>query len=239
LTQGVNLSDTGKITAEYRRTATQTARLTDMQNLKADYKREATENVNGTTAATALFSFFRQCAESVGNNVTLARLPFFCRFVSEEIKASDGIKNNRELNIRFEDAAVFTDELKRSQSFLRMVIDGNKIADNFSFTVLFARTLQETLGITDTFQQVRNYIRCLYVEAGNLAETACGGNSYRTINDTVQAEGAAFRHLLIFVKILTTSLVRDFIIRRFLIAREELVLKSCVTREITLDSKIN
>jgi len=239
LTQGVNLSDTGKITAEYRRTATQTARLTDTQNLKADYKREASENVNGTDAANALFSFFRQCFESVGNSTGLARLPVFNRFVSEEIKASDGIKNNRELNIKFVDTAVIADTANRSQGFFRGIIDCIKLTDNIDFQVLFIRTLQETQSITDTFQQVRNFIRYLYVEAGNLAKTACCGNSYRTVNDTVQAEGAAFRHLLIFVKILTTSLVRDFIIRRFLVAREELVLKSCVTRELTLESKIN
>jgi hypothetical protein len=239
LTQGVNLSDTGKVTAEYRRTATQTARLTDTQNLKADYKREASENVNGTDAVNALFSFFRQCIETVGNSTVLSRLPMFARFISDEIKASDEIKNNKELNIKFVDTAVNADTANRSQGFIRTVIESVKIADDFDFTVLFLRTIQETQGITDTFQQVRNFIRYLYVEAGNLAETACCGNSYRTVNDTVQAEGAAFRHLLIFVKILTTSLVRDFIIRRFLIAREELVLKSCVTRELTLESKIN
>ena len=239
LTQGVNLSDTGKITAEYRRTAPQTARLTDTQNLKADYKREASENVNGTDAVNALFSFFRHCFESVGNNAALARLPVFNRFVSEGINASDGIKNNRELNIKFVDTAVNADVTNRSQGFVRTVIESVKIAGDFDFTVLFLRTLHETQGANDNFQQVRNFIRYLYVEAGNLAETAYCGNSYRTVQDTVQAEGSAFRHLLIFVKILTTSLVRDFIIRRFLVAREELVLKSCITREITLESKIN
>ena len=239
LTQGVNLNDAGKIEAEYRRTAAQTARLNDTQNLITDYKREAAENVNGITAVNALFSFFRQCFESVGNNAALARLPVFNRFVSEGINASDGNKNNRELNIRFEDTSVIADTANRNQGFFRGIIDGIKLTDNIDFQVLFVRTLQETQGITDTFRQVRNYIRCLYVGAGNLAETACGGNSYRTINDTVQAEGAVFRHLLIFVKILSTSFVRDFIIQRFLVAREELVLKSYITREITLDSKIN
>jgi hypothetical protein len=211
----------------------------DTQNLKADYKREANENVNGTDAINALFSFFRQCVETVGNSIRLARLPMFSRCVSDEIKASDEIKNNRELNIKFVDTAVIADTANRSQGFVRTVIESVKIVDDFDFTVLFIRTLHETQGANDNFQQVRNYIRCLYVEAGNLAETACRGNFYRTVQDTVQAEGSAFRHLLIFVKILTTSFVRDFIIRRFLVAREELVLKSCVTRELTLESKIN
>jgi len=45
--------------------------------------------------------------------------------------------------------------------------------------------------------------------------------------------------LLLFVRIITGLFVRDYILKRFLIAREELVLKSCITREIILESKIN
>ena len=239
LTQGVNLSDTGKINAEYRRTAALTARITDVQNLKAEYKREATENVNGTAAVNALFSFFRQCVEAVGNSSGLTRLPVFNRFITDEITTTGDMQNNRGINIRCNDSAVIADTTNRSQGFLRGITESITIADDFNFQVLFIRTLYETQGMTDAFKQVRNYIRCLYVEAGNMAETVCRGNSCRNINDTVQAEGTALRHLLIFVKILTASLVRDFFIRRFLIAREELVLKSCITREITLESKIN
>jgi hypothetical protein len=72
----------------------------------------------------------------------------------------------------------------------------------------------------------------------SITETSRQGEFYRKETDTVNADGSAFRGLIIFVRILTTSFVRDFLLRRFLIAREELVLKSCITREITLDSKI-
>ena len=48
-----------------------------------------------------------------------------------------------------------------------------------------------------------------------------------------------YRGLLIFIRILTTSFVRDFVLRRFLKAKDEIVLKSCITREINLESKIN
>jgi hypothetical protein len=79
----------------------------------------------------------------------------------------------------------------------------------------------------------------LYEEACSNAEPTRQIEYYRIEKDTVKAEGIALKGLLIFVKILTTSLVRDFILWRFLIAREELVLKSCIAREIILESKIN
>jgi hypothetical protein len=77
------------------------------------------------------------------------------------------------------------------------------------------------------------------VEAASIAETSHGGEYYRFQADTVQAQGTVFRGLLIFIKLLTTSLVRDYLLRRFLKSNEELVLKSCICREIILDSKIH
>jgi hypothetical protein len=71
------------------------------------------------------------------------------------------------------------------------------------------------------------------------SETTRQADFYRKESNTVRAEGSLFRHLLIFVRILTASVVRDFILRRFLVAREELVLKSCITIDLKLESKIN
>jgi hypothetical protein len=104
---------------------------------------------------------------------------------------------------------------------------------------LFTRSVYETQSITDTIRHWREFFRGLYDEAFCFEETSRQGEFYRKETDTVQADGLLFRGLFIFIRILTTSLVRDFILRRFLIAREELVLKSCITREITLESKIN
>jgi hypothetical protein len=79
----------------------------------------------------------------------------------------------------------------------------------------------------------------LRTEAANRAETRHGGDYYRKQADTVQAAGVPFRSLLIFVRLVTTSFVRDFLLRRFLKSNEELVLKSPVCRELILDSTIH
>jgi hypothetical protein len=219
LMQGVTLTDTRKLTADYIRTMIQTVKCTDIYN--------------------AFLSFFRQCVMSAANIMSLSRTPVFIRSMFEQIKTTDWASHNRGLARKCEEITVISDETKRSQGFIRGLIDGLKITDNAFYPVLFFRSISETMKITDFFKQWAEYIRGLYAEAGNISEITRQSDYCRITSDTVQVDGSVFRGLLIFIKILTTSLVRDFLLRRFLIAREELVLKSCITRELTLDSQIN
>jgi hypothetical protein len=53
-----------------------------------------------------------------------------------------------------------------------------------------------------------------------MAKTTHGGEYYRFQADTVQAQGTVFRALLIFIKLLTTCFVRDYLLRRFLKSNE-------------------
>jgi hypothetical protein len=84
-----------------------------------------------------------------------------------------------------------------------------------------------------------SYIRGIYTLAGSLAETNHEAEYYRFQQDTVNSEAVSLRHLIIFIRLLTVGFVRDFIIRRFLISKEDIVLKSSVCREIVLDSRIH
>jgi hypothetical protein len=63
-------------------------------------------------------------------------------------------------------------------------------------------------------------------------------NYKRKTEDLVQVKGNVLRRLFLFIKILTTTFVRDILFGRFLKARQELLLKSYVSREIVLESKI-
>jgi hypothetical protein len=173
------------------------------------------------------------------NSVTLARIPFFSRFVADQAIADAGMKNNRELVRKFEDAAAAQDEAKRSQGFYRALSDWVIGTDNSRFPVLFVRTVTETKGISDTIRQWGDYIRGLYDEAGSLAGTIHQGEYHRRQEDAVQAKGSLLRSLSIFVRILTASFVRDYVLQRFVNARDQIKLKSCITREITLESRID
>jgi hypothetical protein len=223
----------------YVRTLTQGVTLTDANKQAAEYKRSNCLSVNASGDSKGAASFFRQCLINVSSSLAISRLPFFIRSAFDDVALTDIKTNYRDLSRLCNEAVNAESEINKSQGFIRSLADSLYGSDTVLYPVIFTRSISETQSITDTIKQWGNYVRGLYDEAGSMAETTRQGEFYRNESDTVQAEGSVFRGLLFFVKILTTSLVRDFILRRFLIAREELVLKSCITRELTLESKIN
>jgi hypothetical protein len=56
--------------------------------------------------------------------------------------------------------------------------------------------------------------------------------------ETVKVTGFVFRGLFLFVRIICGVFIRDYLLGRFLKARSELVMKSPLCREITLESKV-
>jgi hypothetical protein len=70
------------------------------------------------------------------------------------------------------------------------------------------------------------------------SEAKTGRTYILKLSDNVQVTGRVFRGLLLFVRIVTGVFVRDYLLGRFLKAKQEIVLKSPVCREIILESKI-
>jgi hypothetical protein len=107
-----------------------------------------------------------------------------------------------------------------------------------SFELIKIRKIQEWVNLTDTMCQLRAFIRGLVDIVGVESEAKTGWVHLRKLTDTVQAAGIVFRGLLLFVKIVTGAFVRDYLLSRFLKSRQELVLKSAISREIIIGSKI-
>jgi hypothetical protein len=221
------------------RTLTQGVRLTDTRANTASYFRSTVETVNIPDIAKSPVTFIRDCLSNVFSTMYLFRLPEYIRSVDEQVGVDSEITKSRDISRLCDEAIKVEEIVTRSQGFGRWIYDNLITTEYFTFPVLFVRSVQETQGITDTFLQCRDYIRSLYVEAGSIAETVRQGVFYRTKSDTVQAEGSVIRQLFIFIRLMSASIVRDFIIRRFLIAQEELVLKSKVINILSLESKIN
>jgi hypothetical protein len=223
----------------YVRTLTQGITLTDSRKQTGNYKRSATQTVRGTTALSRFATFPRQCLETVYNAVTLKGLPVFVRSVFEYVRGITDMNKSRGLSRLCSETVQTGSETKRSQGFYRKAQEGVRGNDVTTFPVLFLRSLPEAVRLTDSKTQWAAYIRGLRAEAASMAETRHGGEYYRKQADTVQAAGVPFRSLLIFVRLVTTSFVRDFLLRRFLKSNEELVLKSPVCREIILESTLH
>jgi hypothetical protein len=108
---------------------------------------------------------------------------------------------------------------------------------NVSF--LHLRNIHEELNNKDTVNHLRNIVLGLYETAGTESETRTGFFHFRAICETAQIITDLFRGMVIFARIVTGVFVRDFLLGRFLKARTELALKSCVCREIVMESRIN
>ncbi|MDR0442116.1 MAG: hypothetical protein LBH44_01755 [Treponema sp.] len=128
--------------------------------------------------------------------------------------------------------------LKRLQAIYRNMQETVKGTDVFYSPVLFLRTVQETVINNDTLRHIAEYLRGLS-DTADIESKAIGGFFLtRKLADSVHALGSVFRGLVLIVRIATGVFARDYLLGRFLKARQELVLKSAVTREIILESKI-
>ena len=128
--------------------------------------------------------------------------------------------------------------IKKLQTFYRGLCEAVHGLDKFSSPVLFYRTVQENITIKEFFLHTTVFLRGLFDNAEIESEVKTGRTYLLTLNETVQATGFVFRGLLLFVSITTRLFVRDYVLSRFLKARQEIVLKSCICREITMESKI-
>jgi hypothetical protein len=72
-----------------------------------------------------------------------------------------------------------------------------------------------------------------------MAETLHAGEYTRKQQDTAGTADIPLRSLFVVVKIITTGLVRDYLVSRFLRSNEDIAVKSPVCREIILESRIH
>jgi hypothetical protein len=223
----------------YVRTLTQGVTLTDSLKRTGNFKRSAAQTVKGTAAMNRFASFPRKCLMSVKSTMAFTIRLTLIRKAIEQVRAAMGFLGKRGLSRRLEENVNASMAAKCFQGFCRKAQENVKGIDGCAFKVLFVRSLPETVKGSEGIKRWGTCIRRLFAVAANTAGTSHTGAYYRTETETVQAEGAVFRGLGVFIKIITASFVRDFFIRRFLKSNEDLVLKSCICRELILDSPIH
>jgi hypothetical protein len=126
----------------------------------------------------------------------------------------------------------------RLLSVFRNIKEAIQGFDRFSASVLFLREMKDKIAINQEIEQTNIFIRGLSDIAEIESKARVGFVLTRKIADTLHASGIAGRGLLLFLRIATQVFIRDYLLSRFLKARSELELKSCIQHEIVLDSKI-
>jgi hypothetical protein len=161
------------------------------------------------------------------------------RTATQAVKGTMNIQNMRGLNRVLVNLTGVISTVIRNGNSKRRIADMFKTETELGRQAGINRYFSELGTAFDQHRPIGGYIRGLLVEAASSDETRHGGEYYRNQMDTANIEAVSLRHLFIFIRLLTTGFVRDFIIRRFLKSNEDIVLKSCVCREITLESSIH
>jgi hypothetical protein len=223
----------------YVRTITQGVKLSDSRKLKTEYKRITTQTTEVNTILLNNKTFFRKCAMTVYNAMNVSSISSYLRKVVEHIKLSTDNSENRSMFRKCTDDVNANSVIKRFHHITHRIQDGLKSYDTQSVSILFVRTVPDSAIVTDKIHHLGSFIRGLLVTAGSIAKTTQRSQYHRFQKDRVQAQGAVFRGLLLFVRIVTKVLFRDYLLGRFLKARQELALKSIICREVTLESKLS
>jgi hypothetical protein len=185
-----------------------------------------------------LRGFFRTITESIRITDVVTYCRDFLRVIGNVVRPCTG--ETRKLDIRrgIETEAGIQDSTVRQRGFIRTLFTAVNVQDYAGKFLTWLRVIRHGAAAFDRAGHLGDYLRGLYTEAGSRAETNHRGAYYRFQQDHVSTQALSLRHLVIFIRLVTAGFIRDYLIGRFLKAREEIVLKSPVTREIGLDSRI-
>jgi hypothetical protein len=223
----------------YVRTLTQGIALTDTGKLAGNYQRNVEQTAGGITTINRFVGLYRSIVQTVKNTVTLKGSPTLIVRLAEGIMALYGMKTEAGFNRGVTDTGNNYSALHGMVTFFRVLLGLAGVGDSTGGLVTRIRIIQDTKTIGDDMGHVADYLRGLFVEAGSMAETKHEGDYHRRVTDTAHNEAIPLRHLFIFLRLLTAAYIRDYIIGRFLRSKEEVVIKSPVCREIILESTLH
>jgi hypothetical protein len=239
LTQGVTLADARKLTADYQRAMTMNARGVTLLGHSSDYYREHSSAVGVTDGLSRFRGFFRSLAEQLTTDDLITYCRDFLRTIALTVRPETHGQRNLSAWRDVTDQAGAQDSTARQRGFIRTLVAAVSAGDYAGKVSALFRTIQEQAATFGEAGHWGDYLRGLYTEAGTMAETKHEGEYYRVVEDTAGSIGVSLRHLFIFLRLVTLSLIRDYLIPRFLRSREELVIKSPVVRELMLESKVS
>ena len=160
------------------------------------------------------------------------------RTLTQGVNFSDNVNLKAKYKRFLEQTAQANDFFKGLFIICRKIIEAVIFYEDNCNSIFFTRSIYENGKINDFLRHCGAFFRGLLENAEAGSNVNGGWLIFSKITDTVHAAGSVFKGLILAVRIVTQVFIRDYLLRRFLIAREELVLKSVVSREITIESKI-
>jgi hypothetical protein len=205
----------------------------------SNYYREQISAVTVTSVLTWFRGFFRFIVEQLKTGDLISGCRDFLRVIAAVVWPGTEGKRRFSARRNIADQAGTGDSTARQRGFIRTLVAAAVAGDYAGKAAAWLRRLREEAAASGEAGRLGDYIRGLYAEAGSVAETTHEGEYHREVQDTAGSMAVSLRHLFIFLRLATISFVRDYITGRFLKSKEEVVIKSPVCREITLDSTLH
>jgi hypothetical protein len=188
---------------------------------------------------TSAQNYTHSVAEQVRTGGVITYCRDFLRIIALTLRPLTEGKRNLSARRDITTEANTQDSTLRQRGFTRTLLAGVTAASHAGKVFAPFRTIREEAAAFGEAGHLGDYLRGISTEAGSMAETRHEGNYHRKVEDTAHNEGVSLRHLFVFIRLITLSLVRDYITGRFLKSKEELVIKSHICREIILDSTLH
>jgi hypothetical protein len=231
--------DSRKLTASYKRSLVMNTKGSTLLGHASAYYRKHSADVNITDMTSRLRGFFRAVTEQLKTNDFLSYCRDFLRSITNTVRPST--EETRKLDVKrdINAEAGTQDSTARQRGFIRTLLMAVDVPDYAGKVFNWFRTIRHEAAVFDRAGHLGDYFRGLYTEAGGMVEIIHTGEYYRLQQDTVTTQALSIRHLIIFIRLVTVGFIRDYLIPRFLRSKEEIVLKSKVSREIELDSRLH
>jgi hypothetical protein len=259
LTQGIRLTDNRKTVGTYLQRTAQTAKAAGGAQRIAQAKRSIADTGKPVTGINRKQDFRRGITHWGNTETTILRSADYVKRLLEMAGSTASAGIVRDVVVKVVEAVAALYEIQAEAGFKRGIGDTAGIGSVMSGMAVFFRTLfgvavggdstdniitrmriiQDTETATGDVGRTVDYLRGLFVEAGTMAETTRRGGYCRVQQDTASSEAVSLRHLFVFIRLLTGAYIRDYIIGRFLKSKEELIIKSPICREITLESSLH
>jgi hypothetical protein len=200
--------------------------------------RKIDDNFFSTDTVSRLRGCFRTITDPLHINDIAGAGRTFVVTVIDSIKALSTNINSAEYKRVITETTTIQDSIKMIAVHVRNVIE-NITANTATKTpfVLIRRIADGVLSLGEA-GHIGDYLRGVAEQVTGIGRSERYFTLIRTLTEGMAATDTLKRKLDVLVKIITGCYVRDYVIKRFLIARDEIVIKSRITRELELDSRI-
>jgi hypothetical protein len=161
------------------------------------------------------------------------------RLISQMAENFTEVRNWRDIRRSAADGIKPLDNVNRGQGFFTTLLTVLGLGDKAGYSNEWGRHIADSTGAKAETEHAGQYLRELRETPEIEAETGHAADYQRFQHDTGKPIGDVKRMLTVFVKLFSGSSIRDYIIGRFLKSKEELQIKSKITRPLFIDSKIH